>query len=241
MKRVILSFLILGALSPVDGRGHPASIHVVPRTGFHVVDNRDLVRVGDEWAGADGSPVVGVSLEMDLPVRWLGFRASVDRTLFSELVVDEPAGTESCGANCTRFLTRESRVGDFAMWIAGADVVVRPFPSTWRVRPFFVGGTGLKHYRLDEDEVRAEGLWASGAHDTLRPRAPRRSRIRRLAVRSHPSPRGHRLHQRAPDRLFRGDPGVGRGGPPVHHVRGAERPPGHRRAAGPAPLTILST
>jgi hypothetical protein len=147
------------AQEPVPG------IHLIPRVGTHVVDNRDIVRLGEEWAGADGSAVLGLGIELDLPVRWLALRMTADRTIGSELVADEQVGNESCGENCQRAVTRERPVADFSMWTLGADLLLRPFPTGWSLRPFLVAGTGLKHYRLDEDEIRAEDPLATGIED----------------------------------------------------------------------------
>lgn len=167
MNRVITIFA-LTLLVPTGGASaqeRGGGIYVIPRIGTHVVDNRDIVRVGEEWAGADGSAILGVGIELDLPLRWLALRMTGDRTIGSTLMVDEQVGNESCGASCQRAVTRERTVGGFSMWILGADLLLRPFPADWSLRPFLVAGTGMKHYRFDEDEVRSEDPFASGLND----------------------------------------------------------------------------
>lgn len=169
MNRIIVTFALalLSAPGVALAQKFPDGIYLIPRVGTHLVDNRHLVRVSDGWAGADGSAVLGVGIEMDLPVGWLGLRMTGDRTLGSSLVVDEQVGNESCGASCQRAVTRERTVSDFSMWTLGADLLLRPFPADWRLRPFLVAGTGIKHYRFDEDEVRSVDPFASGVDDAF--------------------------------------------------------------------------
>lgn len=75
------------------------------------------------------SAVLGVGIEMDLPVRWLAFRASVDRTVESDLLRPH---TVECGEECVGIIPGSgSEVGGLAKWIVGMDVVFQPAPRTW--------------------------------------------------------------------------------------------------------------
>lgn len=161
----IFTLAFLASSNVVSAQEVGSGIHLIPRIGSHVVDNRDIVRVDEQWAGADGSAVLGVGLELDLPVRWLALRMTADRTIGSSLVADEQVGNESCGQSCQRAVTREREVAGFSMWTLGADLLLRLSSAEWRMRPFLVAGTGMKHYRFDKDEVRSEDRFAAGLDD----------------------------------------------------------------------------
>lgn len=108
------------------------------------------------------SAVLGVAIEMDLPVRWLAFRASVDRTLLSDLL--EPPAVD-CGEKCVAIGPGPStEVGDLGKWSFGTDVVFQPVPRAWASRPFAAIGTGVDWYRFDE-ELEHENALSRGTTD----------------------------------------------------------------------------
>ncbi len=162
----VVSVLCVFFATPALAQSPSSTLHWTPRLGVHVVDNRDLVWLGDEWGGADGSATAGLTLDVATGLRWLSLRGSVDRTVASELVKDVYVGEESCGRNCSSSVTREEPIGDLSMWVFGADLLIHPFPSSWRIRPFAVAGTGLKHYRMNDEEVREREPQAAGLFDT---------------------------------------------------------------------------
>lgn len=127
MKRVI-GLLILGAvLSPASlvAQEDPGW-RLVPRVGSYWLDRYDAVAFSHRSVGIRQGAVIGVTVDFDTPVSWLGFRLSGDRTLGADLI-DRP-GVGSTGAT-TRGLSIETRL--------------QPVPRSWAARPYAVFGGGV--------------------------------------------------------------------------------------------------
>jgi hypothetical protein len=150
-------------------RAQDAAIHLTPRIGYldplsSPVALLDL-ESGNRASLADAA-VLGLALDMELPVPWLTFRTSIDRTIKGELqtqrVVSESCGEEMCsGVTGERISTG---VG-FSRWSIAADLVFQPVPREWVARPFVLGGVGLSRYSFDGDLGPDESRFVYGLQD----------------------------------------------------------------------------
>lgn len=125
MKRVLGSLILGVVLSPASliAQEFPAW-RLVPRVGSYWLDQHDAVAFSDRSVGIRQGAVIGVTVDFDTPVSWLGFRLSGDRTLGADLI-DRP-GVGSTSAT-TRGLSIETRL--------------QPVPRHWAARPYaFLGG-----------------------------------------------------------------------------------------------------
>lgn len=177
----VTAILFGGVRVPSTTAQETPTIHLVPRAGYQsggpvLTSLRFPETISGEFVPNLGLPVdmsesavLGVAIEMDLPVRWLAFRASVDRTLLSDL--QEPPAVD-CGEECVAIGPGPStEVGDLGKWSFGTDVVFQPVPRAWAFRPFATIGTGVDWYRFDEELERENALsrgttdrWTATAH-----------------------------------------------------------------------------
>lgn len=140
MKRVLGSLILGVVLSPASliAQEFPAW-RLVPRVGSYWLDQHDAVAFSDRSVGIRQGAVIGVTVDFDTPVSWLGFRLSGDRTLGADLI-DRP-GVGSTSAT-TRGLSIETRL--------------QPVPRHWAARPYaFLGGLPIRfegfHRRYSSD------------------------------------------------------------------------------------------
>lgn len=94
---------------------------LVPRVGSYWIDRHDGVLFRNGTRAIEQGLVMGVTVDFDTPISWLGFRLSADRTIDARLSTGSDA--------TTRGLSMEVRV--------------QPVPKSWPVRPFAVFGSGL--------------------------------------------------------------------------------------------------
>lgn len=117
-------------------------------------------------AGLDHAATIGLAMDMKLPLPWLAFRVSADRTLAAELVTDE-LRTTSCGGEICRGSTGErvsTGVG-VRRWALAADVVLQPGDGRWLVSPFVLGGVGWWGYDFSDEDRLPELRPTVGLHD----------------------------------------------------------------------------
>ena len=127
-----------------------SSLVLSPRVGFYASDKAALFNVGGELAGSDESFALGGTVEWVLP-GWFGVRASVDRTVGSRLVAERVVGERPCGEGCFSSIIEERPVGEgVAIWLMGLEAAMSPAPAGWAIRPYLVGGLGLKSYRFED-------------------------------------------------------------------------------------------
>lgn len=139
---VFVAMLFVATIHVPPGHAQEdGGIHLIPRVGRQQVVAGFVLRAiefpeagAGEFVANVGAPVelsdgwlAGVGIEMDLPVRWLAFRASVDRTVGADLV-QVPTG--SCGDECFSIAPGPGQeVGGVTRWSLATDVVFQPVPG----------------------------------------------------------------------------------------------------------------
>lgn len=141
LSRMVAVAALAVAAAPLEAQS-PLSIHVSPMVGYGnfggalgaVPDPGGVPQAG-QVVTFDGHWSLGLAAEVAWEPLPLRLRVGASRTLDGDLEVS--AGSESCGAGCTKFLRADA--GSAAATTLWADLVFRPLSSTFA--PYlFVGG-----------------------------------------------------------------------------------------------------
>lgn len=136
----------LGPAAAQAQQSEGAGWRVVPRVGTYWLDKVDGVQFHRRSGSIRQGALLGVSVDFDTPVSWLGFRLSADRTIEADARVVGGAAVDAT----TRGFSMEVRL--------------QPVPRTWAVRPFAVLGSGGVHLEFED----AEGIdTGSQTHSAL--------------------------------------------------------------------------
>lgn len=122
------------SLAQVSAEEPEPGWRVVPYGGSHWLDASDGVTFrGDQSAALQLGEVIGVALDFDTPLTFLGFRVGYERTIGADLIGG--SGDAEAAAK--------------GVYI---DARLQPVPRSWAVRPYLA--IGAERYKVDVEDSR---------------------------------------------------------------------------------------
>lgn len=164
----ILAGLALLAGAPMaTAQSAPGAVRLVPTVGWYAPLS-DLGTVSEGEVNTpvqfDASVAVTLGVEVALPVPWLTARGTLAFAPSAGLSARRFSGEESCGVSCTRFIHETVPLADSRVLILTAGASAR-LPQLGLLRPYLLGGAGVKRYDLAQDQLAPEyaGIFATDA------------------------------------------------------------------------------
>ncbi len=166
MKKYVAAAAGLFALLPMalSAQTNGWSLALNPRFGYFVAD-KPLGALTVDGPNIEMPPAAttGLALEIGTPLKFLSIRTIAETTIFAGLARRSQDGSVSCGANCERTEYRSDplpNVGSILNLAVGLRVA--PSPESWPVRPYAVGGVGLKRYDLGRGQYGEDPRYSFG-------------------------------------------------------------------------------